>query len=479
MLRALKDLETISRTLEPTAAERECLLKSVLQYANTYLDNVAAAPSYDAVGDLGAFAPVGGITEHGISIDAVLKVLAEQVDSVGLNPTSGRFLGYIPGGGLFPSALGDFLADITNRYAGMFFAGPGAVQIENTVLRWLAEIVGYPATASGNLSSGGSIANLIAIVTARESAGIVGDMIPRSVIYLTEHVHHCIHKALRVAGLGPSIQRIIPVDDCYRMRADALEQAILADKQAGLTPWLIVATAGTTNTGSVDPLAAIADIASAHRLWFHIDGAYGGLFILCPEGQAMLGSMDRSDSLVIDPHKTLFLPYGTGAVLVRDRQKQYAAFTAEAAYIQNILDEEGDLSPADLSPELTKHNRALRLWLPLKLFGVCAFRAALSEKIYLARYFHERMLHLQGFEVGPAPDLSVVTYRYLPKRGDADDFNQRLMHAIQEEGKVFISGTRIDGKFILRAAISSFRTHMDEIEIALDVLERQARLLEQ
>ena len=256
-----------------------------------------------------------------------------------------------------------------------------------------------------------------------------------------------------------------------------MEQAILADKAAGLNPWLIVAAAGTTNTGSVDPLLEISQIAAGHGLWFHVDGVYGAFFCLCPEGEEALSGMERSDSIVMDPHKTLFLPYGSCAVLVKDGGKLYASQNFAGAYMQDIPDDIAELSPAELSPELTKHFRGLRLWLPLKLFGLAPFRAALSEKILLARYFHDKISQAGGFEAGPYPDLSVVTYRYLPERGDAGAFNQRLIQAIQKDGRIFISSTQIDGNFILRLAIGSFRTHLDDIDQALDVLKWTARRL--
>jgi glutamate/tyrosine decarboxylase-like PLP-dependent enzyme len=477
-MQELGRLEKSARLLEPDPAQQERLISRVIAYANDYLDGIASAPVY-------AMNPGNGrglydfpITEEGIDIDEALTLLDENVDSIGINATSGRYLGYIPGGGLFHAALGDYLAAVTNRYAGLFFASPGAVRIENMLLRWMADMVGYPDDAAGNLSSGGSIANLTAIVAARDSCGIAPETIGKSVVYVTEHVHHCIDKALRVAGLGNCIRRVVQVDEGYRMVPEALANAIQVDKQAGLQPWLIVASAGTTNTGSVDPLAQIAEIAASHRLWFHVDGAYGALFALCPEGQAVLGGMDRSDSIVLDPHKTLFLPYGSGAVLVKDRSKLYAAFNAHADYLQDVLDAVEELSSADLSPELTRHFRGLRLWLPLKVLGVAPFRAALSEKIHLARYFYEQIQGIDGFEVGPYPDLSVVTYRYLPKRGDPDAFNQRLMEAIQDEGRIFVSSTRVDEAYVLRAAIVSFRTHLDDVDEALDVLSRTAKQLE-
>lgn len=299
---------------------------------------------------------------------------------------------------------------------------------------------------------------------------------------VTEYARKYVDKALHVAGLDHCLKRRVRIDANYRMDAEALEQAIVADQKAGLKPWLAVASAGATNTGAVDPLSRIGHIASTYGLWFHVDGAYGGLFVLCSEGKAVLQGIDLSDSVVLDPHKSLFLPYGTGTVLVRDQQKLYSAFNAEADYIENILDEVDELSPADLSLELTKHFRGLRLWLPLKLLGVAPFRAALAEKMKLARYFYEQIKSTPGFEVGPYPDLSIVIYRYLPKRAkqdDADEFNHRLMQAIQKDGRIFISSTRVDGKLVLRAAILSYRTHLDEVAEAIDIIRRKARQLEQ
>jgi aromatic-L-amino-acid decarboxylase len=469
-------LEHTARQLEPDAAQRDHLITQVIAYANRFLDGLASAPAYRSPASDRAIADMP-IREEGIDIETVLALLHDHIDTPGLNPASGRNVGYVPGGGIFHAALGDFLAAITNRYAGMALGSPGAVQLENRLLRWVADEIGYPGTAAGNLTSGGSLANLTAIVTARDAHAISGETITRAVIYTTEQVHHCIDKALHIAGLRDCIRRTVPVDARYRMDADALDAAITADRAAGLNPWLVIASAGTTNSGAVDPLAVIGEIAAAHGLWYHADGAYGGLFALCPEGRAVLQGMDRADSVVMDPHKTLFLPYGTGAVLVRNRQHLYAAFSAHADYLEPITEGEDELSPADLSPELTKHFRGLRLWLPLALVGVGPFRAALAEKIQLARDLHVRMSGLDGFEVGPFPDLSIVTYRYLPPRGDADAFNQRLMQAVQHEGHIFLSSTRLDGKLVLRAAILCFRTHRDEIDVALDTLQRHARRL--
>jgi aromatic-L-amino-acid/L-tryptophan decarboxylase len=478
----IRELEKIARLLEPDAVSRQQLLHHVTEYARKYLEAVAHSPAYLTRSDNGRALLDSPIAEEGIAIDKVLALLEENVDTLGINLTSGRYLGYIPAGGLFHAALGDYLAAITNRYAGLFFCSPGAVRIENMVLRWMAGEIGYPSASAGNLTSGGSLANLTAIVAARDAFGIHGEDARKAVVYVTEQTHHCVDKALHVAGLDHCLKRRVRIDANYRMDAEALEQAIVADQKAGLKPWLAVASAGATNTGAVDPLSRIGLIASTYGLWFHVDGAYGGLFVLCPEGKGVLHGIHQSDSVVLDPHKSLFLPYGTGAVLVRDQQKLYSAFNAEADYMENLLDEVDELSPADLSLELTKHFRGLRVWLPLKLLGVAPFRAALAEKMKLARLFYEQIKSTPGFEVGPYPDLSIVVYRYIPKQArqdDADEFNHRLMQAIQKDGRIFISSTRVDGKLVLRAAILSYRTHLDEVTEAIDIIRRKARQLEQ
>lgn len=479
MIEQIKNRERIARRLEPDNDARAQLVNNVTAYAQQFLEGTADAPAYVAPDDEHRASFDASISNKGIDLATLLATLDQHVDTPGVNPTSGRFMGYIPGGGLFYSALGDFLAAVTNRYAGVHFASPGAVQVENALLEWMAEVVGYPATSAGNLTSGGSIANLIGIVTARDSHSIKADQVKRAVVYTTEHAHHSVDKALRIAGLGACVRRTIPVDEHYRMQAPALSDAIERDRQEGRHPWLIIGSAGTTNTGSVDPLDAIADVAAANDLWFHVDGAYGAFFALCDEGRQILRGMERSDSIVMDPHKTLFLPYGTGAVLVKDRQQLYESHHSHADYMQDVIEPDQMLSPADVSPELTKHFRGLRLWLPLKLLGVAPFRAALEEKLLLARYFHERLQEIDGFEVGPAPDLSVVTYRYVPARGDPNEFNRRLVEAIQADGRIFVTSTLLDGTFVLRLAVVSFRTHLADIDETIDVLMRTARRLEQ
>ena len=469
----IKYLEKLTSPIEPNKSEREKLIKAVLNYSEDFLQNINDLPAYVVTGLKGIGIYDSPIEDDPIAIDKILELLKKNVDTPGLNPASGGHLGYIPGGGIFHSALGDFLAAVTNRYAGVFFASPGAVRVENLLLNWMAEILGYPKTAGGNLTSGGSIANLIAIVTARDAFELKGKDLEKTVIYLSEHAHHSVNKAIRIAGLSECIVRNINLDSNYRMKAPELESKITEDLKNGLRPWLIIASAGTTDVGAVDPLIDIGAIAEKYKLWFHIDAAYGGFFILSDSGKTILKGLDRSDSLVVDPHKGLFIPYGSGAVLIKNKERLLTSHHYQANYMQDALTSTDELSPADLSPELSKHFRGLRLWLPLKLIGVNPFRAMLEEKIQLARYFYQRVKEIPGMEVGPFPDLSVVTFRYIPHSGNVDEFNKRLVNEIQKDGRVFLSSTILNAKFTLRLAVLSFRTHLSIIDQTLEIVKEK------
>ena len=460
--------------LEPDAASRKALGEQVLDHALAYWDQVEEAPSNRPWSEVFAQRLDPEFTEDGRDPARILDYVAACIDRPGFATTSPRFMAYIPGGGLFHSALGDMLAAASNKYSGFASASPGAVRIENACAAWLASVIGYPADSAGTLTSGGSIANLTAIVAAREARDSDGG----GAVYVTRFAHYCVDKALHIAGRGRSPKREIATDDAYRMSAAALEQALEEDRRNGIRPWLVVASAGTVDTGAIDPLPEIAELCRRFGAWLHVDGAYGGLFALCDEGRERLSGIEQADSVALDPHKTLFLPYGTGAVLVRDGKLLQDAFSASGEYIRPLGESEVGPSPADLSPELTRHFRALRLWLPLQIAGIAPFRAAQAEKLALARYFHARLSEMEGFDPGPPPELSVVAFRFVPKNGDADEFNQRLLTDLQQEGRVMLSGTRIDGRYLLRCAILCFRTHIEHVDDALDAIRDAVRRLD-
>ena len=470
MRERLLELERLAQPLEPDASERANVRGPVLDYSEAFLDGIERINAFNVSDDKGAGLLDSPIAEEAIGIDQAISLLRENVDTPGLNPASGGHVAYIPGGGIYTSALGDYLADLFNRYAGVFYASPGAVRMENMLIRWMNGLVGYPEGASGNLTSGGSLANLIAIVTARDAKQVTSKRIESSVIYLSEQAHHSVDKAIRIAGLRECVIRYLPIDERFRIIPSELERQIESDMAAGLVPFLVVASAGTTDVGAIDPLAEIGAIAKRHGLWYHVDAAYGGFFILTEEGKRKLAGIEMSDSLVIDPHKGLFLPYGLGVVLVKDRAALQAAHYYTANYMQDAVSSDDEPSPAEISPELTKPFRGLRLWLPLKLHGVAPFRACLEEKLLLAKYFHEEIRKL-GFECRLEPELSVVVYRYVPEKGDANAFNKALLEAVVADGRVFISSTVLNGDYTLRFACLAFRTHLKTVDTLLEVLK--------
>jgi len=476
MLKKIKKLEQASAMLDPSTVTRKEMTVQAVDYAESFLRKLPEMNAFEPDKERSILLeePFGEGAEN---LPDLLQIFDSAVTGQGINAASGGLMGYIPGGGLYPSALGDFIADVTNRYSAVSFASPGAAKMEQQLVRWMTEFVGYPATSGGDLTSGGSIANLTAIIAARETLGIRARDVENSCIYVTADTHHCVDKAIRAAGLADCVKQVVPMDRHFRMDASALEQLILADKEAGLRPWLIIASAGTTDTGAVDPFDRLADLAEAHDLWLHVDAAYGGFFLLCEEGRQILGGLERSHSMVLDPHKGMFLPYGSGAVLVRDVTWLARSQAYDADYMQDAKAHGGDYSPADLSLELTRPFRGMRFWLPLKLFGLAPFRAALAEKIWLARYFYDALESTPGWEMGPFPDLSVVTFRFVPEHGDADAFNQRLVTAIQADGKVFISSTQINNNFVLRLAVLHFRTHLDQVDYVLQFLNKTAQEL--
>ncbi len=450
----------------------ENLTTEIVNYAHNYLNNVGEIDAYKGGEAGGGLLASNPFKEEGNELSHLLQIIQQDVDGPGINPASGKHLGYVPGGGVYPTAMADYLAAVVNKYAGVFYAGPGAVQLENMVIRWMADMLGMPKTALGNLTSGGSIANLIAVVTARDAKEISSIRVPKACIYLTKQAHHSVQKAIRIAGLGEAQIREVEIDDHFKMDVAELQKQVEADVANGFFPFLVIASAGTTDTGAIDPLDTIAAICAKHDLWFHVDAAYGGFFRLVPSQKAKFKGIEEADSVTIDPHKGLFLAYGLGAVIIKDIEALKKSHHYEANYMQDVTELVEEPSPADLSPELTKHFRGLRMWLPLQLFGVKPFRKSLEEKVLLTQYFYQKVQAL-GFEVGPEPDLSICIYRFTKGVEDPNEFNQQLINLIQDDGRVYVSSTTINGVFWLRIAILVFRTHLETIDEYLEILEEK------
>jgi len=459
----LNNLKILSQELETPESERVEMIKKVSDYANQFIGSLDATKAFN---NEDAFSLK--ITDQKKTFDSILNLYQKEVVEKGINAASGKHLGYIPGGGVFTAALADFIAAVTNPFSSVHYASPGAATIENEVVDWLKTVFSFPENSVGCLSSGGSISTLIAFTAARDQHKIKNEFIKKSVVYLSEQVHHSTQKALRIIGLEDVIIRYVSLDSHHKMKTDSLKELIQKDISAGLQPFMIVATAGTTDTGTIDPLDEIAEIAKNHKMWFHVDAAYGGFFIMTSKKDLFKG-IEKADSLIVDPHKGLFLPYGIGAVLVKDSAAVLHSNYYTANYMQDISIDKMLKSPANLSPELTKHFRGLRMWLPLQFHGVEPIIACLEEKLLLVHYFRNKLVDL-GFCLGPEPDLS-ISYFWYPFETDADEKNKLLMDEIHADGSVFLSSSVIENRFVIRIAVLAFRTKQENIDEAVEMIK--------
>jgi len=459
--------------LEPDPDELRAQIDAVAHFV---VEHLASLPSQPAADVDGALELAVTFREPAPEFGRPLAPLLERLRPAFAKSftTSGPgYLAYIPGGGIPSAGLADFIACATNRFVGVSGAAPALARIERTTIEWMAAMIGYPVEAGGILTSGGSLSNLTAIVCAR-AAKLPEDFL-RGTIYCSEETHLSVDKAARIAGFPRASLRRLPVDARLRLVPGALEAAIEADRRAGRQPFLIVANAGTTNTGAVDPLPEILAIAARHGLWVHADAAYGGFFRLVPEGESLLPALEQCDSVTLDPHKGLFLPYGTGCLLVRDPEALARTHRGEAGYLQDLDTGEPLTNFTDLSPELSREFRGLRIWLPIQLHGLGAFRAQLQEKLDLAQFAHARLAAEQALEIIDEPQLSIVAFTCRAGGGDANAAAAELLRRVNARQRVFLSSTRIGGRFVLRICVLSFRTHRDRVEEAVDAIVEEAR----
>ncbi len=462
------------------AALRRMILLATERVAR-FVDTLPSQPAADVAGGVElARSLVEDLPERGVPFEDLLALLFDRVVPKAFNTTGPGYLAYIPGGGLLQTAVADFIGDAVNRYVGVWLAAPGMVQLEANVIRWFCQIVGYPPEASGFLTSGGSLANFGAVIAARYA--VLGEQFLRGTIYASDQAHHSVEKAAALAGFPAAQVRIIASDEHFRMRVGELEARMAEDRRAGLVPCLVVGSAGTTNTGAVDDLEALADVARRERAWLHVDAAYGGFFLLTERGRRAMPGIARADSVTLDPHKALFLPYGTGCLLARDGATLRRAHALTADYLPAMQDADDLVDFCQISPELSRPPRGLSVWLPLKLHGAAAFRRALDEKLDLAEWA-ARELHglAPAIEVIAEPQLSTVAF-WLRRPGldteALNRLNRSLLERINRRQHVHLTGTMLGDRFALRICVVSFRTHMDRMEQCLADIRAAVRDLE-
>ena len=460
--------------LEPDRRSLEDLTRTVAEFAVEQVASLGEQPSFDLDGVEAVRASFREpAPERGSPLPQILARLRPAI-AKSYNAAGPGYLAYIPGGGVYAAALGGLIASATNRYIGVTQPAPALVQIEQSVTEWLCSLMGLPVGAQGLLTSGGSLSNFSAIVAARQAR--LGDDLAGGTLYYSAETHYCVAKAARLAGFPRAALRELPTDARFRLRPDALERALREDRSRGLRPFLLVANVGTTNTGAIDPLPELRRIADANGLWLHADAAYGGFFRLAHGGELLLRGLESCDSITLDPHKGLFMPYGIGALLVRDGPALARAHRESADYVQDVT-HEGSLGFADLSPELSRDFRGLRVWLAVQLHGLGAFREQLAEKLALARDAYEQLAGDPRFELLDEPQLSVVAFRLRTPGEEGDRLSAELLRRVNERRRVFLSSTRLHGRYALRICVLSFRTHAERVQDAIDALREEAGAL--
>lgn len=408
----------------------------------------------------------------------VLEAVAKCVLPYPMGNISPRFFAWVNSPAAPLGVLAELLAGgMNSSVAGGDHA---ATYVEHAVLGWLKQLLGYPAESGGLLISGGSMANLVGLAVMRfvKAQGAIrargfGEEPAPMVVYTSAQGHSCIEKAVELLGIGHDYLRKIPTDRDQRLDLDLLKAHIAADRAAGLRPVCVAASAGTVNTGAIDPLDALAELCAAEGLWFHVDGAYGGVGALAEQTAGLYAGMERADSLAIDPHKWLYMPVECGCVFVRDAQAMRDAFSLIPPYLRD------DASLpwfSEFGPQQTRGFRALKLWMVLQQIGAQGYRELISRDIALARALQERIRARPDFELVAAGPLSVTCFRYAPAGArDLDALNRRLLDLAQREGQVFLTSTQLDGSLVLRACIVNFRTSEADLDVLLDVLAEAGR----
>ena len=417
---------------------------------------------------------------------AVYEEFLDRVLPYSNGSRSGRFFGWVQGNGTPLAMMADMLASGMNAHLAGFNDAPRIV--EQRVIAWIAELMGFPPAAGGLLMSGGSMANYVGLAVARHAGagfdyrlhGALGG--PRLMVYASTEAHSWAQKGVEWLGLGRESLRSVPVDTAFRVDVQAMRAMIDADRAAGLRPICIVGNAGTVNSGATDDLVALADLAAAEKLWFHVDGAFGALARLSAALAPIVRGMERADSLALDLHKWIYLPFEVACVLVRDARKQRDTFALTPSYLRDegrgVI--AGGLVFADSGPELTRSFKALKVWMSFKAQGVDAFAALIEQNVAQARAFAELIVAMPAIEICAPVALNIVCWRYVPagySDDQCDSFNKELLLRIQESGLAVPSGSRINGRYVIRTCITNHRTRWADLEAFAEGIGPQARAI--
>ncbi len=431
------------------------------------------------------------VPENGCDFDGLLERVARDVVDNATLHISPRFLAYVSSSGSHAGIAADMLIAALNQNCSKWHAAPSATEMELRVVRWLAEFIGYPADTGGVLVSGGSMANLTCLAVARKAKapfdiaaeGAAGG--PRLTIYASSETHAFLDKSMDLMGLGKNQARKIPVDDDFRVDVTKMRRQILADRAAGFVPICIVGNGGTTNTGAVDPLDELADLAAQQDLWFHVDAAYGGPAAGTQLAGPMFKGLKRADSVALDPHKWLFAPFEVGCALVRRKDLLRDTYSVLPAYLRTDVDKTERTNMIEYNWQLTRAFSALKVWMNFKVYGAEKLRGAIEDNVQLMRRLGDLIEEAPDFELLAPIPLSAVCFRYLGSMADrrSDDeylavLNERLLEAVEQDGRYFITGTHLGDRTVLRACCVNHRTDAQDIEGLLPVLRELGKGIE-
>lgn len=420
------------------------------------------------------------LPEQPAPVDALLKQLQRDVWSNIGNIQHPRFFAFIPSPSNFVSVMADALAAGFNPFAGNWLEGAGTSQIELVTIDWLREMCGLPETAGGLFVSGGSMANLTALMTACRAK--LDGRSENAIVYFSDQTHSSIEKALRILGFAREQIRKLPSDDAFRLQIESLRQAVAQDRADGKQPFCVIANSGTTNTGAVDPLNDLADLCAQENLWLHVDGAYGAAACLSERGKKLLAGIERADSLSLDPHKWLFQPFEIGCVLVRDARLLKKTFHTMAEYLEDTKRaEEEEINYYDYGVQLTRGFRALKLWLSLKTFGAAAFREAINRGFELAEFAEDLLRKSDRWQIITPATMGMVTFRYVAEgcsENEINEIHRRMVEMMAEDGFAFANSTALRGQIVMRLCTINPRTTEQEIRATIEQIEQFGRELQ-
>jgi aromatic-L-amino-acid decarboxylase len=502
MINESKNL-SLAQLLDPSPDQIRSWANAAVELMAEYLGTIRDRQVYPSTSSRQIRARLdSALPEEPVNFNELLRTFRDTVIELSRHNGHPRMFGYVQAPGTAIAALADLLASTLNANLTAWRSAPAAVEIERLTIDWIKQIVGLNHDAAGLFVSGGSIANMAALAAARRAkaaAQIQDKGAPFCShalrVYVSEETHHSVAKAAALLGIGRDNVRVISVDERYKINLDELAAAIEEDRATGHLPICIVANAGTVATGAFDPLTQVSEIAQRFNLWLHVDGAYGGFAAVAPSARPMFASIEKADSVALDPHKWLYLPVDCGCILYRDAEAAHATFAYEAEYTR-VIGQEADEAFAfwHYGPELSRRFRALKVWILLKGVGLRALSEAIEKDLACARHFEKLLQNSEDFEMLAPVELSIFCFRHLPARlkralatanpserekieVNLDAHNERLLLALQRDGSSYLSNARLRGRFSLRGCVMNYRTTLRDMEILRDDLRRVAATL--